>query len=69
MGYMEKKSLFSNMKKYMMLNGIENGMMTEAVPGLKNYWHKDVLSKYEFAMILDCLAYDVFEDDEGEDYQ
>ena len=55
-GYIEKKSLFRNMKKHMMVHGIENGMMTEAVARLKTYWHKDFLSKYEFAMISDCLA-------------
>jgi hypothetical protein len=69
MDYAEKKSVFRKMQKYMMAHGIENDTMIEAVPGLKPYWQKDVLSKYEFAMILDCLAYDVFEEDKGEDYQ
>ena len=69
MDYTEKKSLFRKMQKYMVAHGIENDTMTEAVPGLKPYWQKDLLSKYEFAMILDCLAYDVFKEDKGEDYQ
>ena len=69
MDYAEKKSLFREMQKWMVAHGIENDTMTEAVPGLKPYWQKDVLSKYEFAMILDCLAYDVFKEDKGEDYQ
>ena len=69
MDYAEKKSLFREMQKYMVAHGIENDTMTEAVPGLKPYWKKDVLSKYEFAMILDCLAYYVFKEDKGEDYQ
>ena len=60
LGYSEKKILFHEMQKHMIANGIEKDTMTEAVPGLKPYWQKDVLSKYEFAMILDCLAYDVF---------
>ena len=65
----EKKSLFREMQEYMVAHGIEKDPMTEAVPGLKPYWQKAVLSKHEFAMISDCLAYDVFEDDQGEDYQ
>jgi hypothetical protein len=69
MDYAEKKSLFREMQKYMVANGIENETRIEAVPGLKPYWKKNVVSKFEFAMIVDCLANDVFEDDEGEDYQ
>jgi hypothetical protein len=69
MDYAEKKSLFREMQEYMVAHGIESDTMTKAVPGLKPYWQKDVLSKYEFAMIADCLAYDVFEDDQGEDDQ
>ena len=65
MDYAEKKSLFREMQKYMVAHGIENDTMIEAVPGLKPYWQKDVLSKYEFAMILDCLAYDVFKENKG----
>ena len=69
MDYTEKKNLFRKMQKHMMAHSIKNDMMahsikndmmTEEVPGLKPYWHKDALSKYEFVMILDCLAYDVF---------
>ena len=69
MDYAEKKSLFREMQKYMVAHGIVNETRIEAVPGLKPYWQKNVLSKYEFAMIVDCLAYDVFEKDNGEDYQ
>ena len=65
MDYAEKKNLFHEMQEYMVAHGIEHDTMTEAVPGLKPYWQKDVLSKYEFAMILDCPAYDVFEEDKG----
>ena len=64
----EKKNLFREMQEYMVAHGIEKDTMIEAVPGLKPYWQKHVLSKYEFAMIADCLAYDVFEDAEGEGY-
>ena len=69
MDYAEKKSLFREMQEYMVAHGIENDTMIEAVPGLKLYWQNYGLSKYEFAMILDCLAYDVFEEDNGKDYQ
>jgi hypothetical protein len=69
MDYAEKKNLFREMQQYMVSHGIEKDTMIDAVPGLKPYWQKDVLSKYEFAMILDCLAYDVFENEESEGYQ
>jgi hypothetical protein len=65
MDYADKKNLFYEMQEYMVAHGMGNDTMTEAVPGLKPYWQKDVLSKYEFAMILDCPAYDVFEEDKG----
>ena len=68
MDYAEKKNLFREMQQYMVSHGIEKDTMIEALPGLKPYWQKGVLAKYEFAMILDCLAYDVFEDAEGEGY-
>jgi hypothetical protein len=69
MDYAEKKNLFREMQQYMVSHGIEKDTMIDAVPGLKPYWQKDVLSKYEFAVIADCLACDLFEDDQGEDYQ
>ena len=66
MDYTEKKSLFREMQEYMVAHYIENDTMTKPVPGLKPYSQKDVLSKYEFAMILDCLAYDVFKGDKND---
>jgi hypothetical protein len=69
MDYTEKKSLFREMQEYMVAHGIEGDTVVEAVPGLKPYWEKAALSKVEFAMIADCLSYDVFDDEQGVDYQ